>query len=109
MLEWHTKVKDHFYNFIFQSEVGLYDKYYPDAKSMVNSVEFTPGERSPSFMSGYNNRLGAKAQSENCSTHCLFESSFAKQIGVTKDTNEKWDSWKSIPIRTGRDLCWTHP
>jgi hypothetical protein len=34
--------------------------------------------------------LGAKVQSQNCNTHCLFESSFAKQIGVTKDTNDKW-------------------
>lgn len=65
IVEWVAKVNDSFYEFNFQADIGEdFTKYYPDVKSMLDSVEFisnsplfskTPSDKIPSFMSGYNN------------------------------------------------------
>ncbi|MGA7367816.1 MAG: hypothetical protein WBX01_01715 [Nitrososphaeraceae archaeon] len=52
-LYWITEMNDSFYTFKFRSNIGEnFVKYYPDAKSILESVEFIPTslERIPSFM-----------------------------------------------------------
>jgi hypothetical protein len=66
---WMAKINSTFYQFKFETSVGEnFTKYYPVAKSILDSVEFIPSlpERIPSFMQGVNNtqNLSFEGQSE---------------------------------------------
>ncbi|MGH9974460.1 MAG: hypothetical protein ACRD8Z_01295 [Nitrososphaeraceae archaeon] len=68
LINWVAQVDDSFYEFNFQADIGEdFSRYYPDVKSMLDSVEFlsnlplstkTESDKIPSFVSGYNSSRG---------------------------------------------------
>lgn len=60
LIKWFTQINNSFYEFTFQADAGEdFIQYYPDVKSMLDSVEFVstpaPDDKVPSFMLGANN------------------------------------------------------